>query len=280
MDGHYRRWGILVAIIFSLLCIPMVLINTFVILFSYMGSPFPWESYLTLGPLIILAILIALISIRSIFSANLRLFIMMESVLVSMIAILIIIFSFYYPYSFYALCYSLSGILQIRKFWRFASPAITKRHLKPALVIMVIASLISCASLGYSMVRAIPKLAPDKKGIKFVIGSVQFHDDWNKKLFFGLLAEEQEIQGILFSKDTWVYFYESGKLQMAKLGGKDLTIQRIPCAGNKDVYFYESGKLQGACLSEDQEIGGKMYYKGESLHFNEDGSVEKSYRED
>ena len=126
--------------------------------------------------------------------------------------------------------------------------------------------------------RAIPRLAPDKKGIKFVIGSVQFHDDWSKKLSFGLLAEEQEIQGVLFSKDTWVYLDESGKLQMAKLGGEDLTIQRIHCAGNKDVHFYESGKLASAGLSEDQEIGGKMYYKGESLHFNEDGSVERSYR--
>lgn len=280
MDGHYRRWGILVAIIFSVLCIPIVLTNVLMILFSYMGSPFPWGSYLVLGPHIILAILIAFIGIRSIFSANLRLFIMMESILVSMIAILIITFPFYYTYSFFALCYSLLGILQIRKFWRFSSPAITERYLKPAMAIMVIASLICCANLGYGMVRAIPKLAPDKKGIKFVGGTVQFHDDWSKKLSFGLLAEEQEIQGILFSKDTWVYFYESGKLMLAKLMQKDLTIQGIHCAGNKDVSFYESGKLQSASLFEDQEIGGKMYYKGESLLFNEDGSVKKSYREE
>lgn len=273
MNQHYRRWEIIVTLIFTALSLPIIFSNTFLILFSRMGTESHWGSDLVLGLPVILALLIVLISIRSIFFADLGLFLKMELVLALMIANLIILFTLNNVYSLLALSYGLTGILQIRKFWRFASPTITERHLKPAIIVIIMVTLVSCVTLSHGLARSIPKLPPDKKGIKYYKGSLQFHDDWKRKLLLGKLAEDQEIQGIVFPKDTFLFFYESGELQIAKLGEKGLHIHGINCAGNENVHFYKSGQLKNARLSEDQTIEGKMYLKGEYLEFNEDGSI-------
>lgn len=62
------------------------------------------------------------------------------------------------------------------------------------------------------------------------------------KLKYTYLAENKEIQGILFAKDTSIQFYESGKLWCVRLGS-------------------------------DQEIKGRKYYKGRSLKFDEAGNI-------
>lgn len=275
MNRHYRRWEIIVTLIFIALSLPIIFANTFLILFSRMGTESHWGSDLVLGLPVILALLIVFISIRGIFFADFGLFLKMELVLVLMIANLIILFALNNAYSLLALCYGLTGILQIRKFWKFASPTITERHLRPAMIVITMATLVSFGTLSYGLAMSVPKLPPDKKGIKFYKESLQFHDDWKRKILLGKLAEDQEIQGILFPKDTFLYFYESGELEIASLGEKGLRIHGINCAGNENVHFYKSGQLQSAKLSEDQMIEGKMYLKGEYLNFNEDGSIRR-----
>lgn len=275
MNQHYRRWEIIVTLIFIVLSLPIIYSNIFLILFSRMGTESHWGSDLVLGLPVILALLTVLISIRSIFFVDFGLFIKMELVLALMIANLIILFTLNNAYSLLALCYGLTGILQIRKFWKFALPTITERHLKPAMIVITMATLVSCGTLSHGLAMSAPKLSPDKKGIKFYRGSLQFHDDWKRKLLLGKLAEDQEIQGIIFPKDTFLFFYESGELEIAQLGEKGLRIHGINCAGNENVHFYKSGQLQNARLSEDQMIEGKMYSKGEYLKFNEDGSIRR-----
>lgn len=274
MSEKYRVWGIIVTIIFVILAIPIVASNAFVIMFSYMGSNFPWGSYVALGPSLILAVLTVIMSIHSIRFADIRSFFKMEITLILMLGSLMMLLAFDYSYCFYALLYSLTGILQIRKFWRSAAPAVPGKHLKRVMAVMLIALSISCASLAFGLVKSIPKMPADKKGIKFIFGSLQFYDDWSKRLSLGALAEEQEVQGILFPKYTFVFFYESGELMIAQLGEKDVFIQGVNCAAGQNVYFDKSGRITQAVLAEDQFINGKLYRKGDSLRFKEDGSIE------
>jgi len=275
MNEKYRVWGILVTVIFVILAIPLVLSNAFGIMFSYMGSDSPWGSYLGLGPSIILAVLTVIMSIHSMRFADIHSFSKMETILILMLGSLIMLFGLGYAYFFYALLYSLTGILQIRKFWRFAAPEVPGKHLKRAMAVMVIALSISCASLAFGLIKSMPKMSADKKGIKFVSGSLHFYDDWGKRPSLGQLAQEQEVQGILLPKYTFVFFYDSGELSMVQLRERDMCvrIQGINCAGSGNIYFHKSGKLSSAVLAESQFINGKLYQKGDSLGFNEDGSI-------
>ncbi len=230
-------------------------------------------SYAIMGPAILLALLVAFFSVRSINFAKPRLFILTESVLI------LIILNFFLLRGFLlALCYSLTGIIQIRKFWKFALPEITGKYLKPAMVILIITISISCAHFSYSIIKFVPKLPPDKKEINFALGTLQFYDEYSRLLHMGLLAQDSQIQGIIFPKDTWVYFYETGEIEMVKLGGKELIIQGIYCAESSNVNFYKSGKIKHATLGKSQEIHGKVYYEGEAIYFNENGSVKKVRR--
>lgn len=276
MNEKYRVWGILVTVIFVILAIPLVASNIFLIMWSYMGSDRPWGSYLWLGPSLILAVLTVIMSIHSIRFANIHSFFKMEITLILMLGSLMMLLAFNYSYCFYALLYSLTGILQIRKFWRFAAPEVPGKYLKRVMAVMVIALSISCASLAFGLVKSIPKMPADKKGIKFLSGSLQFYDDWNRKPLMGTLAEDQEVQGILFPKYTHLYFSKSGELEIAQLGERymHVRIQGINCAGSENIYFHRSGKLTSAVLAEDQVINGKSYRKGDSLRFKEDGSIE------
>ncbi|MCX6354069.1 MAG: hypothetical protein NTZ78_04075, partial [Candidatus Aureabacteria bacterium] len=176
-------------------------------------------------------------------------------------------------YSLYGLIYSSAGILQNRKFWRFALHGTQERWVKLSLVVMTVAALISGAALVLAIVMAVPKLPPDKKGIKFERGSVQYYDDWRRELFMGQLSEEQEIHGIRYPQYSWVCFERSGELFAVQLPQEGVTIDGIKCSGKEWVHFYKSGRLESANLAEDREIEGKLYMKGMHVRFDERGKL-------
>jgi hypothetical protein len=273
MDEKYRIWGKGITLIFGLLALPVAGTSAVVIAFSHMGTVHPSGSYLSFGPAIVLAALTVIMSINSVRSEDFGSFLKMEVTLVLMLASIIMFIGYRSPYSFYVLTYSIAGILQIGKFWRQVRPEIPGKHLKRAAGILVIAMLISAGTLVVGMVGSIPKLPADKRHIKFYSGSLHFHDDWGKNIYFGTLAQDEQVQGILFSKDTIVFFKKTGELMLAQLR-EDTTIEGIHCAGGQNAYFNISGKLTNAVLAEDQLINGTLYRKGDSLGISEDGSID------
>jgi len=90
------------------------------------------------------------------------------------------------------------------------------------------------------------------------------------------LSEGRKFQDIFFPARSELFFYESGKLEGARLSRLSIPsydIQGILCDTRYEIYFHESGNLMSATLSQDQEIGGKFYKNGKRLEFDKTGKV-------
>jgi hypothetical protein len=97
----------------------------------------------------------------------------------------------------------------------------------------------------------------------------------------GYLAKPTQINGTNFPKESYIGFYESGKVQKTAFPGT-ITIQGYSVSTNDSywpvVEFHSNGKIQKLkALAKDTLIGGKTYTKGQIINFKEDGSVEYAY---
>ena len=274
MNERYRVWGVVVSVIYAILAIPIVVSNSYTIMFSYMGGGIPWGSYVMLGPSLILSVLVVIMSLLSICFPDISSFFKMEITLILMLLSLMIIFAFNSTYCVLALLYSLAGLLQIRKFWRSVVPEVPGKHLKRVTAFMLIPIAIACATIAFGVAKSTPKMPAEFKGIKFMRSSLRFYDYWSTKPSMGLLVEEQEVQGILFPKNTFLSFDESGKITQAQISEGGVAIQGVDCVYGQNVYFDKAGRMTGTVLPEDQVINGTLYRAGVYLKFNEDGSME------
>jgi len=107
------------------------------------------------------------------------------------------------------------------------------------------------------------------QGVKFKEGTeVEFYE--NGKLSSGTLAEDTEIQGMKFKAGTGVGFHENGKLSNGALA-EDREIQGVKFKAGTGVKFYGNGKLSSGTLAENKEIQGVKYKAGTMVQFHENG---------
>lgn len=111
------------------------------------------------------------------------------------------------------------------------------------------------------------------QGIKCAARKLVYFNE-SGKLDCATLAEDQKIQGIEFPEGTTFVLSKYGNLSLVALC-ENCEIQGIKC-GIGHIYFYESGKLKSVRLSEDQEIQGNKYHKGDTVYFDKKGNITKS----
>ena len=119
-----------------------------------------------------------------------------------------------------------------------------------------------------------------------------FFNHWAEPLSFWL-AKDARIQGYLIgamNDGPGIPLYANGKLKEFWLA-QDSVIQGIPCtsSGNVFVYgwhvismgterrikFHDNGMLQRAMLSQDLNIQGYVYKKGELIYLDREGKVDR-----
>lgn len=88
------------------------------------------------------------------------------------------------------------------------------------------------------------------------------------------IFEEKTFQGIVFPKDSELWFDENGKLHEALLESapKD-KIQGIQFQGGVFLRFYESGRLKAVQIDQEQIIYGRKYPGNLELEFDEKGRI-------
>lgn len=76
------------------------------------------------------------------------------------------------------------------------------------------------------------------------------------------------------SKGTHTGFYDSGKLR-SFYPHEDVTVDGVPCAASiyVNVKLYEDGRIRSCKLAEDFEVNGKLFKKGVSVGFDENGKL-------
>ncbi len=90
---------------------------------------------------------------------------------------------------------------------------------------------------------------------------------------------DYEVQGHLCGgsggyKGTHTGFYDSGRLR-SFFAPEDVVIDGVPCAASLlvNVNLYENGKIKSCKLAGDYPVDGKLYKKGRTIEFDEEGRV-------
>jgi hypothetical protein len=74
-----------------------------------------------------------------------------------------------------------------------------------------------------------------------------------------VLAKDQEIQGVLWSKNSAISLYQNGIIQSGVVSSQGATIKGLAVAGSSTVVFYEDGSVYTASLASTQTIKNASY---------------------
>jgi hypothetical protein len=262
------------------MALPLSLSAFLMLVFSHMGMTEDSHLfvYIVLGPVIVLPVFLIYLSLRSMNMASPKTLLGFE-ISVMLLAVLLLLMS---PrseagYHFYAFCYSVLGIVHFLNFRGLLPEFNAQLGGKVTAVCLAAVFLSATGLLGYSVYMNIPKLPDEIKEIEFYKRSLQFHDDFKEKLFMGQLSEEQEVQGMILPRDTWLTFYDTGEIHLIRLPGEAL-IKGIFCVPNESIHLYRDGQFEIVKMSRTQKVGGEVYQRNTVLHFAEDGSIERAVR--
>ena len=93
------------------------------------------------------------------------------------------------------------------------------------------------------------------------------------------LPYDYEIQGYLCGgsggyKGTHTGFYEDGRLR-SFYPPDDVTVGGVPCKSTPfvNVNLYEDGTIKSCKLAEEYQVDGRLFKKGASIEFDENGKV-------
>lgn len=98
------------------------------------------------------------------------------------------------------------------------------------------------------------------------------------KVRVGVLAEDQEIQGVKCAEDSIVGFHEFGLLRGGAILAEDQKIQGINFPKNTHLSFTTEGRLMAAGLKIGQEFMGEKISKEIWLLFNEEEDINEAGR--
>jgi hypothetical protein len=118
-------------------------------------------------------------------------------------------------------------------------------------------------------------LSQDSKigGINFKAGNYTYFKTSVNPSYQGVLAEDQEIQGIKCAQGHKIW-YQEGRVRFATLS-EDQSINGIECLTNTKIEFLHNGIISEATLATAQTINGIYFNKGTLISFNNDNGIKK-----
>ena len=107
--------------------------------------------------------------------------------------------------------------------------------------------------------------------IKFIYLSnkeIKYYD--NKKVEYGTLAQNAEIDDITYKADNYIFLYKTGKVKKGYLLYETI-INGINF--RKEIWFHSNGKVSKGLLTHNTEIDGKIWLCNYDITFDKNGKV-------